>query len=113
MSADDDVPTGDLTWHKVAEPGELEEESVKMAVAAGKLVAISLCQGRYGALDNVCPHMGGPLGQGRIEDGKLVCPWHGREFDPGSGRCEGYEEAVPSYPVEERDDGVYIGLSSG
>ncbi len=97
----------------MAEPDELEEDSVKMVVAAGKLVAVSRCRGRYGALDNVCPHMGGPLGQGTIEDGKLICPWHGREFDPSSGQCEGYEESVPSHPVEERDDGIYVGLAAG
>jgi nitrite reductase/ring-hydroxylating ferredoxin subunit len=102
----------EIQWHKVAEPGELADDGVKMTAVAGRLVAVTRCQGRYGALDNTCPHMGGPLGQGHIEEGKLVCPWHGREFDPVSGVCEGYEESVPSHPVEERDDGLYVGLSA-
>ncbi len=113
MADDDSTSTVDLTWHKVVEPGELEDDSVKMAVVTGKLLAVSRCGGRYGALDNVCPHKGGPLGQGQIEEGKLVCPWHGREYDPVSGHCDGYEESVPSYPVEEREDGVYVGLPAG
>lgn len=104
---------GDLTWHKVAEPGELEDDGVKMTAVAGQLVAITSCGGSYGALDNACPHMGGPLGQGHIEEGRLVCPWHGREYDPATGECHGYEESVASHPVEEREDGIYVGLAPG
>ena len=111
--SESNASTQSLNWHKVAEPSELDEDSVKMVAAAGKLLAVSRCAGRYGALDNVCPHMGGPLGQGSIEEGRLVCPWHGREYDPATGECQGYEESVASYPVEEREDGIYVGLPAG
>ena len=109
--ANDD--SGETVWHQVAGPGEIPDDGVKMTAVAGRLIAITHCQGRYGALDNACPHMGGPLGQGHIEDGRLVCPWHGREYDPSSGACEGYEEAVATYPVEAREDGVYVGIAGG
>jgi pyruvate oxidase len=67
-------------------------------------------EGHIAALDNRCPHMGGPLGQGTIEFGRLVCPWHGREYDPFTGECEGYPDAVECFAVETRDDGVYVGV---
>jgi nitrite reductase (NADH) small subunit len=44
--------------------------------------------GVYSAIDNVCLHRGGPLGQGMIEGGKVVCPWHGWAWDPKTGAAE-------------------------
>lgn len=95
-------------WHRVAEPGDLADGTVTMARVGSTLIALSLVGGRYGALENVCPHAGGPLAQGMIEEGRLVCPWHGREFDPVTGECEGYAESARAFPVEARDDGVYV-----
>ena len=102
--------TGDQQWHKAAEPDELAEGAVKTCSLGGRLVALLRHEGRYAALDNRCPHMGGPLGQGSIEYGRLVCPWHGREFDPFTGACESTTETVECFPVEARDDGVYVAL---
>jgi len=51
----------------------------------GRFVCVANVNGEICAMDNVCPHWGGPLGQGRIEDGKLICPWHGWTFDPKTG----------------------------
>lgn len=95
-------------WHRVAAPDEVPDGTVRMARAAGTVIALSRVGGRFGALDNRCPHMGGPLGQGTIENGRLVCPWHGREYDPVTGACEGYEESVAAYAVDVRDDGIYV-----
>lgn len=102
--------SGGLQWHKAAEPDELAEGGVKTCSLGGRLIALLRHEGRYAALDNRCPHMGGPLGQGAIEYGKLVCPWHGREFDPFTGECETTTEKVDCFTVEARDDGVYVGL---
>lgn len=44
--------------------------------------------GRYAAMDNVCAHRGGPLGQGVVDRGKIVCPWHGWQFDLATGKAE-------------------------
>jgi nitrite reductase/ring-hydroxylating ferredoxin subunit len=49
-------------WHKVAEIDELAEGRVKTVVAGHKSLALTRVDGRYGALDNRCPHQGGPLG---------------------------------------------------
>ena len=102
--------SGEGQWHRAAGLDEVPEGSVKMCGVAGRVLALLCLDGRYTALDNRCPHMGGPLGQGSIEDGKLVCPWHGREFDPFTGECETAAESVDCFQVEARDDGLYVAL---
>ena len=55
------------------------------------------------------PTPGGPLGEGSIVNGWLRCPRHGYDHDPISGRPpEGFGDAVPAYPIEERTDGVHV-----
>jgi nitrite reductase (NADH) small subunit len=65
-------------------PGEGE---VREFEAAGQTYCLARVNGRISALDNVCLHQGGPLGQGVIEAGKVVCPWHGWQFDALTGIC--------------------------
>ena len=68
-------------------------------------------EGKFGALDNACPHQGGPLGEGSIENGQLRCPWHGWDFHPVSGDSPGgFDDGVMTHPVSVRDDGIYVGL---
>jgi len=98
------------TWHRVAERNELPDGGIKAVAVGGVEVVIIRTGKRYGALNGRCPHAGGPLAQGAVENGYLVCPWHGREYDPVTGACEGYAEAALAYTVETRDDGVYVAL---
>lgn len=82
-----------------------------MTVNAGKKqIALSHYEGKICALDNHCPHQGGPLGEGSIENGILRCPWHGWDYHPCTGKVPGFDDGVDTYPVEEREDGVYIGI---
>ncbi|MEL6548277.1 MAG: thiamine pyrophosphate-binding protein, partial [Myxococcota bacterium] len=69
--------------------------------------------GRYGALDNRCPHQGGPLGEGSIENGWLRCPWHGWDYHPITGASPGgFKDTLETFEVEERDDGVYVAMEA-
>jgi nitrite reductase (NADH) small subunit len=52
-----------------------------------KTICIANVNGVYSAMDNVCLHRGGPLGQGMMEGGKVVCPWHGWQWDPVTGEA--------------------------
>lgn len=52
-----------------------------------KVICIANVNGEFSAMDNVCLHRGGPLGQGVIERGKVVCPWHGWAWDPKTGQA--------------------------
>lgn len=100
-----------LTWVKVLENADqLLDERVMTVTAGHKSFCITHHEGKFGCLDNKCPHQGGPLGEGSIENGLLRCPWHGWDYDPISGKAPGFEDGVESFPVEIRDDGVYIQL---
>ena len=69
-------------------------------------LALTHVDGAFGALDNHCPHQGGPLGEGTIENGLLRCPWHGYDYCPLTGsRRRLRRRASRRFPVEVRDDG--------
>ena len=100
-----------LIWHKVLDSKtELAEGRVMTVPAGHKTVCLSHVEGKICALDNKCPHQGGPLGEGSIENGLLRCPWHGWDYDPCSGKVPGYDDGVEVYKIEERSDGLYVGL---
>ena len=100
-----------LRWCRVAGPDELPEGRVRTVVAGHRTLALTHWQGRYGALDNRCPHQGGPLGEGSIEKGWLRCPWHGYDYDPLTGAPPaGFSDAPACVPVDVRDDGVWVGV---
>ena len=65
------------SWHRFQDGDTPDEGRVRAAVVDGRSVAPSRCGGRLGALENRCPHQGGPLGEGSIEKGLMRCPWHG------------------------------------
>jgi thiamine pyrophosphate-dependent acetolactate synthase large subunit-like protein/nitrite reductase/ring-hydroxylating ferredoxin subunit len=99
-----------VEWHRV-EPGGLAVGEVARVVVGDRALCITRTEAGYGALDNRCPHQGGPLGEGQIEDGWVVCPWHAFEYDPLSGAPpEGYGDYATVYPVEERDEGLFVEL---
>ena len=53
-----------------------------------RTICIANENGKCFAMDNVCAHRGGPLGQGVVDQGKMVCPWHGWQFDLVTGKSE-------------------------
>lgn len=106
-----------LQWHRVAGLDELPEGRVKTVTAGVHSMALTHVDGEYTAMDNRCPHQGGPLGEGSIEvdDTRqcwLRCPWHGWDFDPKTGRPPGGHEdsGQTLFPLEVRDDGIYVGI---
>lgn len=99
----------DATWVRVDRP-DLEEGRVTTVVVGGRAVCLVHHEGgEWTALDNRCPHQGGPLGDGQLEDGYLLCPWHAYQYDPTTGTPPpGFRDAAVPYPVRrvEGDDGV-------
>jgi thiamine pyrophosphate-dependent acetolactate synthase large subunit-like protein/nitrite reductase/ring-hydroxylating ferredoxin subunit len=111
--------TAQLEWYRVADVDELPEGRVKTVTAGTHSMALTHIDGRFTAMDNRCPHQGGPLGEGSIERGEggqcwLRCPWHGWDFDPQTGLPPGGHEDSGQYlfPLEVRDDGIYVGLEA-
>jgi len=110
LDADQGLET---VWYKVAEPNALQAGEVRSVQAGSKTIALTYFNDEYGALDNACPHQGGPLSEGSIEcEGDecwLRCPWHGWDFHPLSGKSPGgFDDGVDTHPVEVRDDGIYV-----
>ena len=108
-----------LEWCRVAAVDDVAVGRVKTVTAGTTSVALTNVDGVFTAMDNRCPHQGGPLGEGSIEvgtDGQcwLRCPWHGWDFDPKTGRSPGghADSGQQLYPVEVRDDGIYVGIEA-
>lgn len=85
-------------------PGEAKEFE-----CAGKTICVANVNGTISAIENVCLHMGGPIGQGYIERGKIVCPWHGWEYDPQSGALEGDAKSkLDVYPIKVENGDLMV-----
>lgn len=76
---------------------------------AGRAVCVANADGQLSALDNVCIHRGGPLSQGLVEDGKIICPWHGWAFDLSTG-CAAHNDAqkAKKFPLRVQGETVFI-----
>ena len=74
-------------YSKVATLADVALGTVKAADLGGSPVALCNLGGALSARAGTCPHRGGPLGEGTIQNGALVCPWHAFRFDPKTGRC--------------------------
>jgi pyruvate oxidase len=99
-------------WYKILNsPDDIEEGKTVKVQAGKKTLAASKFKGEIGVIDNACPHMGGPLGEGVIDNGYVKCPWHGYEFHPCTGKPpEGFTDEVQAYQIEIRDDGIYVAV---
>lgn len=103
-----------MVWHKAIDLDQLPEGRTTTVTIGTASLAVSNVDGTYGAIDNACPHQGGPLGEGSIEPGVeekcwLRCPWHGYDFDPITGESPGaHGDGVPRFDVEIRDQELWV-----
>jgi nitrite reductase (NADH) small subunit len=72
---------------KVADTEEIPQGRAKVVNLHGRSIAVFNSGGTYYAIDNTCPHKGGPLGEGVVVGTTAVCPWHGWTFDVTTGQC--------------------------
>lgn len=95
---------------RLCRKGELPPNDEAREFACGqKVICVANVNGTITALDNACLHRGGPLGQGPIENGKLVCPWHGWQWDPTTGEAVHNPAAkVAMYPIKIENDDVLV-----
>jgi len=98
------------TFIRIASVSELPPDGEAREFTLGaKTVCVANCAGALSAMDNICLHRGGPLGQGVIEDGKVICPWHGWQYDPKTGEV-GHNSAakVAVYPIRVEGNDVMV-----
>jgi nitrite reductase/ring-hydroxylating ferredoxin subunit len=106
------------SWYKVADHiNELDfaGNDIAIAMANGKKICIAKFKDRVFAFAYKCPHAGGILADGYIDaTGNIVCPLHRYKYNLENGRNvsgEGYY--LKHWPVESREDGVYVGMEGG
>jgi nitrite reductase/ring-hydroxylating ferredoxin subunit/multimeric flavodoxin WrbA len=104
----------DGNWVDVGRADELRSQPITAVKAGRTAIAVIWTGTEFGAISGVCNHAGGPLGEGTLEDGYVVCPWHGWKFHGRTGLGEpGYEEdRVPAYRVKVEGDRVLVDLAS-
>ena len=106
---------GDENWVDIGSTEELSGLPLRRIKAVNHELAISLKDGQFGAVSNTCNHVGGPLGEGRLDGEYIVCPWHNWKFHRCSGVGEpGFEQdRVPAYTVKVKNGRVLVNLAAG
>jgi nitrite reductase (NADH) small subunit len=90
---------------KIGSRSDLPPGAGKVSVACGRALALFNVAGEIHALDNACPHRGGPLGEGHLEGTRVTCPWHGWQFDVRTGSSPLKPEvSVRSVRIETEGD---------
>ena len=94
---------------RVAAVSDIPEGSGRTVEARGRKIAIFNAGGAFYAVDNACQHHGGPLGEGDVYGTRVVCPWHGWEYDFASG-CNTDDPAMKlvCYAVEVRGNDLMV-----
>lgn len=88
---------------RVPDAASIPEGGLRAVDTPGGRVCVARIGGVLHALADACPHAGGPLSEGRVEDGLIRCPWHDRHFDPRTGACVDRPGSTPpakTYEVE-------------
>jgi nitrite reductase/ring-hydroxylating ferredoxin subunit/multimeric flavodoxin WrbA len=103
------------SWVDIGGVDEFSATPLKRVTAMERALAVSLKDGTFGVVSNVCNHVGGPLGDGRLDGDYIVCPWHNWKFHRVSGVGEpGFEaDRVPSYPVKVEGGRVLVNIAAG
>ncbi len=88
---------------------DIPEGRAKVVTLCGERAAIFRWDGKVAAVSNVCQHQNGPLGEGRIVDGCITCPWHGYQYKPEDGCSPApFRERVPTFRVRVSGGRVLI-----
>jgi len=97
---------------KVAHASDLAPGSGTTVDAEGHRMALFNVQGAFYAIDDTCPHRGGPLGDGELHDAIVTCPWHGATFDVQTGAVTGppARASVRSFHVRVEGNDVLVEL---
>ncbi len=95
----------------VARADELSPGECRVVIVENIEVALINREGSFFAVDNVCPHQGGPLGEGDVEGDAVVCPWHAWKFNLSTGqKTNNPELKVTIYPVRVENGEVKVSL---
>ena len=99
-------------WVKVARAADVAEGRAMVVTAKGQRLALASVEGQVYAVQDLCTHDGGPLGEGEVIDHSIECPRHGARFDVKTGAVVTLPAVVPvkTFPVKVTGDDVLVEL---
>ena len=96
---------------KVAKTAEVPPGQGRVVQAGAKSLALFNVDGAYHAIDNTCPHRGGPMGEGDLEGRLAICPWHGWRWDVATGaNANNPAVKIGCFPTAVVNGDVYVEL---
>ncbi len=107
---DADAATPDAGWLRVGPGADIPDACARIVTPPqGEKIAVFRDGDAIFAVSNVCRHQGGPLGEGRLVDGCVTCPWHGFQYRPQDGRAPApYTEKIATYRTRVEDGIVFV-----
>ena len=97
---------------RVGAAGDVKPGEARVVDVAGRTLALFNVKGRYYAIDNACPHRGGPLGEGDFSGTVVACPWHAWSWDVTTGgNTNNPAVKVACFPVTAEGDDVFVELA--
>jgi nitrite reductase/ring-hydroxylating ferredoxin subunit len=101
-----------LTWQPVAKIDAVKEGQPLTANVSEKEIGVYVLDGKYYALEDICPHAFALLSQGFIDGDEIECPLHGAKFHIPTGKCtlEPGGRDLKSFPVRVEGDTIFIAL---
>jgi len=94
---------------EVCKVDRIPEKCATIVALSGERVAVFRYDGKISAISNVCQHQNGPLGEGRVIDGCVTCPWHGYQYQPETGAAPApFKEKIPTFRVKVVEGSVFV-----
>ncbi len=98
-----------MAFVRAAKKSELPPGTIRQIDLEEKTIALANVDGKFYAINNICIHESGPLGDGELAGKIVTCPWHAWEYDVTTGKLvNNPAEGVESYPVEVRGDDIFV-----
>jgi nitrite reductase/ring-hydroxylating ferredoxin subunit/DMSO/TMAO reductase YedYZ heme-binding membrane subunit len=106
---DREAPAGSGGWVEVCRVDDMREGRAKMACVGGERIAVFRYEGKLSCVSSVCAHQNGPLGEGKIVDGCITCPWHGYQYLPDNGTSPPpFTETIPTFNLRVEAGRVFV-----
>ncbi|SCW50219.1 Rieske 2Fe-2S domain-containing protein [Mucilaginibacter sp. NFR10] len=102
-----------MKWHRIELSSDISNPFIKKAKAGSKNICLVNFESKLYAVSAKCPHARADLSEGLCVRKLIVCPYHRHTYNLETGKGgEGQNDFIETYPVEVRDDGVYVGVNT-
>jgi nitrite reductase/ring-hydroxylating ferredoxin subunit len=102
---------GEMGFVLAAKGGDVPPGTIRELQVDGKAIALANVGGQFYAINGICLHRGGPLGDGPLEGKIVTCPWHGWQYDVTTGKvAQNPSVGVDCYPVEARGEEIFVNV---